>query len=79
MRCRALVVDHVDRVVDDPSVTPTLSQLPRFMFDDSINVIDVQAQTPHITFPFLLLDSAELPSSAEGGTSYITPDVISVV
>ena len=65
-------------MVSDPSVTPTLSQLPRFRFDDSINVIDVQAPTPLIT-PLLLLDSAEFPSSAEGGTSYITPDEIFVV
>ena len=53
---------------------------PCFIIDDSISMIDDQSPTPHITSrPFLLLDSAELPSSDEGGTSYITLDEISVV
>ena len=38
-------------------------------------MIDDQSLTIHITScPFLLLDSAELPSSAEGGSSFTIPD-----
>ena len=67
-------------LVSDPSMTPTLSLL-LLLHHQRLDQGDRRPEpdTSHHITPLLLLDSAELTSSAEGGTSYITPDEISVV